>query len=137
MKTMATGPRLVTLIPIRNMDRAIKFYTKAIGAKLEYRGRGRMRNYWAALRIGDAGIWFVSPQKREKRSLAYNLLLVKNITTYVRRLQQHGVKFQRAERMGPDTRIEGVIAFESVGASAYFKDSEGNLVMVWQNVPPM
>jgi predicted enzyme related to lactoylglutathione lyase len=134
---MATGARLVTLIPIRDMNRAIKFYTKAVGGKLKYRGRGQMRNMWASMKVGDADIWFIAPEKFERRTLAYSLLLVKNIKAYVKKLQSNGVKFQRPDRMGPETRIEGSIAFESWGASAFFKDSEGNLLMVWQNFPPM
>ena len=134
---MATGPRLVTLIPIRNMNRAIKFYSRAVGGRLKDRGRGRMRNFWASMKLGDGEVWFIAPEKFEKRTLAYSLLLVKNIRTHVRKLQKNGVKFRRAERMGPDTRLEGPIAFESWGASAFFQDTEGNLLMVWQNFPPM
>jgi predicted enzyme related to lactoylglutathione lyase len=137
METMATGAQHVALIPIRNMNRAIKFYTKAIGGRLEYRGRGQMRNSWASMKLADSVFWLVSPGKREKRTLAYNLLLVKNIKAYVKKLQKNGVKFQRAERLGHDTKIDGVIAFESFGGSAFFKDSEGNLIMVWQYFPPM
>jgi predicted enzyme related to lactoylglutathione lyase len=134
---MATGARLVTLIPIRNMNRAIKFYTKAVGGKLQYRGRGQMRNFWASMKLGDADVWFIAPEKHERRTLAYSLFLVKNIKAYVKKLQKNGVRFQRPDRLNSKTRIEGPIAFDSMGASAFFKDSEGNLMMVWQNFPPM
>jgi predicted enzyme related to lactoylglutathione lyase len=137
VETMASGTRLVTLIPIRNMNRAIKFYTKAVGGKLKERGNGRMRNFWASMKLGDAEVWFIAPEKFERRTLAYTLLMVKNIRASVKKLQRNGVKFQRAERMGPDTKVEGPIAFESIGASAFFKDSEGNLMMVWQSSSPM
>jgi predicted enzyme related to lactoylglutathione lyase len=134
---MATGARLVTLIPIRNMNRAIKFYSKSLGGRVKERARGKMRNSWASMKLGDAEVWLIAPVKFERRSLAYTLLLVKNIRASVRRLQKSGVTFQRADRTGPATRVEGPIAFESFGASAFFKDSEGNLMMVWQNFPPM
>ena len=134
---MATGARLVTLIPIRDMNRAIKFYTKAVGGRLKDRGRGRMRNFWASMKLADSEVWFIAPDKFEQRKLAYTMLLVKNIKGFVRKLQTNGVRFQRAERLGPGTRVEGPIAFESWGAAAFFKDSEGNLMMVWQNFPPM
>jgi predicted enzyme related to lactoylglutathione lyase len=134
---MASGTQLVALIPIRDMNRAIKFYTKALGAKLKFRGRGQMRNMWASLKLGDADVWFIVPEKFERRTLAYTLLLVKNIKAAVKKLQKNGVRFQKPEAMGPKTRLEGPIAFESFGASAFFKDSEGNLMMVWQNFPPM
>jgi len=134
---MATGPRMVTLVPIRNMNRAIKFYTKVLGGKLGDRGRGQMKDMWASAKVGGSEIWFVNPPEREKRKLAYQTFVVKNIKSFVTKLKGRGVKFEKAERMGPDTKIEGPIAFDEWGASAFFKDSEGNMLMAWQNFPPM
>ena len=134
---MAPGPRLVTLIPIQKMDRAIKFYTKTLGGKVLYRGEGPMKNFWASLKVGGAEVWFVAPDKREKRKLAYHTLLVKDIRKYVAELKRRGVKFEKADLMSKETKVEGPIAFDTFGASAFFKDSEGNLLMTWQNFPPM
>jgi predicted enzyme related to lactoylglutathione lyase len=134
---MATGPRLVTLIPIKKMDRAIKFYTKNLDGKLLYRGKGPMKNFWAGLKVGGVEVWFVAPEEREKRKLSYNTFLVKDIKRYVAKLKQRGVKFEKAQRMNKDTKVEGPIAFDPFGASAFFKDTEGNLLMAWQNMPPM
>ena len=44
------------------------------------------------------------------------------------------VKFLGAEKMGPDSRIEGPIADTPHGAESFFKDSEGNQVLLWE--PP-
>jgi len=134
---MAIQSGLVTLVPVRNMDRAIRFFTKKLGAKLVERGRGEMRNSWAGLELSQTWVWLIKPGKQEKRTLAYSTFLVKNIRRFVGGLKQKGVRFQRAERIGPQTRVEGPIAYDSFGASAFFKDSEGNLWMVWQNFPPM
>lgn len=134
---MASNAHVVTLIPIRDMNRAIKFYTKAAGGKLKERARGRMRNMWASVRLGDGDLWLIAPEKFEKRTLAYTGLLVKNIKRFVGGLKQKGVKFQRAVAMDPKAKIVGPIAFETWGASAFFKDTEGNLMMVWQNSPAM
>jgi len=134
---MAIQSRLVTLMPIRKMDRAIKFYTRSLDAKMGDRARGAMRNMWASVRLGGCDIWLIAPEKFERRSLAYTTLLVKNIRSSVRALAKKGVRFEKATRMGPQTRVEGPIAFESWGAGAFFKDSEGNLLMLWQNIPPM
>jgi catechol 2,3-dioxygenase-like lactoylglutathione lyase family enzyme len=132
---MLSGVRLATLIPIRNMNRAIEFYTKALGGKLLYRGTGKMRDFWASVQLGNDVVWLIAPQKREKRTLAYSAFLVKDIKAFVNGLKRKGVKFQRAQRMGPETQVDGPIAYEPVGASAFFKDTEGNLMMVWQNNP--
>ncbi|MCI4348741.1 MAG: VOC family protein [Thermoplasmata archaeon] len=134
---MPAGPKFVTLIPIQNMSRAIKFYTKTLGGRVTERARGPMKDFWAAGRIGGADIWFVNPGQREKRKLAYTTFLVKDIKRYVRKLKTAGVRFEKAERMGKDTKIDGPIAFDTWGASAFFKDTEGNLLMAWQNFPPM
>jgi len=135
--TMAPNGQWVTMIPIRNMNRALKFYTKTLGAKMGERGRGTMRNFWASVKFNGSDLWLISPSRWEKRTLAYSLVLVKNIKSAVGRMQRKGVKFQRGEKMGKDSRVDGPIVYESFGASAFFKDSEGNLLMVWQNVVPM
>jgi predicted enzyme related to lactoylglutathione lyase len=132
---MLSGARLTTLIPIRNMNRAIKFYTKVMGGKLVFRGTGQMKDGWASLTLGKEAVWLISPERREKRALAYSTFVVKNIKVFVKGLQKKGVKFQRAQRMGPDTKVVGPIAWEGFGASAFFKDTEGNVLMVWQTVP--
>jgi predicted enzyme related to lactoylglutathione lyase len=134
---MATEPRLVTLIPIRKMARAIEFYTKKLDAKVVFRGQGEMEDYWASMKVGGADVWFVSAGKQAPRKLAYQTLQVKDIKKYVATLRKRGVKFQKAEPSSKETKVVGPIAFETFGASAFFQDSEGNLLMVWQNSPAM
>jgi len=133
---MVSGARLATLIPIRKMDRAIKFYTTVIGGKVRFRGEGPMKDSWTSLQLGNDEVWLIAPQEREKRTLAYSTFLVKDIKAFVSGLKRKGVKFQRAQRMSPETKVEGPIAYDPFGASAFFKDSEGNLMMVWQSDPP-
>ena len=127
-------PRLATLVPIRNMNRAVKFFTKKLGARLTERASGPMRNFWASIRLGGCDLWLVNPGKWEKRKLAYTTLVVGNIKRSVSGLQKKGVKFEKAEKMSPDTKISGPVATDQFGAAAFFKDSEGNLWMLWQNM---
>ncbi len=134
---MASKARVAILMPIRNMDRAIKFYTKALGGKLQFRGQGEMKDGWASLSVGAQEFWLIAPSKREKRTLAYTTFLVPDIKKFVAGLLKNGVKFQKAEKMSKDTKVEGPIAFESFGASAFFSDSEGNVLMVWQDTMGM
>jgi predicted enzyme related to lactoylglutathione lyase len=130
---MAKSPEFVTLVPIRNMSRAIRFYSKQLGGRLVMRGTGSMKNSWASMSVAGHQIWLVTPQKREKRNLAYMTLIVKDAKRYVKTLQRRGVKFERAEPMGPDSKVDGPLVDAGYGISAYFKDPEGNLWMVWQN----
>lgn len=134
---MASKVRVVTLMPIKDMDRAIRFYTDKLGAKMGERGQGDMKDDWASVSVGDHDFWLITPSKREKRSLAYTTFLVQNIKSYVTTLSDRGVKFDKAERMSPQTVVDGPIATESWGSSAFFKDSEGNVLMAWQNNPAM
>ncbi|HTW76238.1 MAG TPA: VOC family protein [Thermoplasmata archaeon] len=132
---MAFKSEHVTLIPVRKLPRALRFYTQALGAKLRARGAGAMRNSWAHIRVGGAEVWLIAPPEREKRSLAYSTFVVKNIRKAVKQLRRAGAKFQRAPRGGMTLRTEGPIAFERIGALAFFQDPEGNLLMLWQEGP--
>lgn len=134
---MAARTEFVSLIPIKNMNRAIKFYTGYLGAKLTMRAPGAMRNSWASLQVAGASVWFIAPESREKRKLSYHTLIVPDIRKFVTSLQRKGMKFERAVRNTKDTKVEGPIGFDEVGAWAFFKDSEGNLMMVWQRDPSM
>jgi predicted enzyme related to lactoylglutathione lyase len=115
------------------MDRAIKFYRNALGGSLNIRAAGDMRNYWASVNVGKTEFWLIRPEKREKRDLAYSTFVVKDIKKTVASLKKKKVKFLPGEKMGGDSKVEGPIVFNPYGAGAIFKDSEGNLFMLWQN----
>ena len=133
---MLSKSSFASLVPVRNMDRAIKFYTKTLGGSLNMRADGEMKNFWASVNVGKAEFWLVKPEKHEKRDLAYSTFVVKDIKQTVSQLKRKGVKFRRAERMGPDSRAEGPINYSPYGAAASFMDSEGNYSMLWENKIP-
>jgi predicted enzyme related to lactoylglutathione lyase len=130
---MLSKADFATFIPIRNMDRALKFYTKTLGGSLNMRGRGEMKNSWASLSLGKTEFWLIRPEKHEKRDLAYSAFIVKNIKKTVEGLKKKRVKFLPAERMGADSKIDGPISYTPYGATAILKDPEGNLLMLWEN----
>jgi len=122
-----------TLIPIKKMNRALKFYTDVLGGKLVMRGEGDMRDSWAAVNVGKATFWLIEPEEHEKIELSYNVFVVKGIRRVVKGLEKKGVRFLTAEQVGPGMKMDGPIAEEPWGAkSAFFKDSEGNLLMLWE-----
>jgi len=133
---MLSKSGFATIMPIVNMKRALKFYTEALGGTVVMEGQGDMKGWWSSVKIGTEEFWLVKPQKKEKRALSYSVFIVDNIRKTVKELQGSGVKFEKAERMGEKSKLEGPIAFEEFGASAFFKDSEGNLLMIWQNSMP-
>jgi predicted enzyme related to lactoylglutathione lyase len=115
------------------MNRALKFYTKTLGGSLNMRATGDMKNAWASVSVGKTEFWMIKPDKHEKRELAYSTFVVKDIKKTVVNLKRKRVKFLRAEKMSPDSKIDGPISYSPYGAGAMFKDSEGNLFMLWQN----
>jgi predicted enzyme related to lactoylglutathione lyase len=133
---MLSKSKFASLVPIKKMKRAVKFYTETLGGKLIYRDEGEMKDSFASVKVGAAEFWLITPSKKEKRKLAYFTFVVDDIRAEVKQLKKRGLEFEKAERMGPDTKVEGPIAFESFGASAFFSDSEGNALMLWQNVMP-
>lgn len=123
-----------TLVPVRNMDRAIKFYTESLGGRLLHRMEGDMKDFWASVEVSGSEFWLVSPEEREKIELAYSVFMVDDIKGVVAKLKEKGVKFNRGEKTDKDSKVEGPITFDSAGATAFFKDSEGNLLMLYQGI---
>jgi len=121
-----------SLVPVRDMDRAVKFYTETLGGKLRFRGEGKMKDFWASVKVSKSELWLISPQEKEKLTLAYSVFLVKDIKATVEELRSKGVRFSRADKSETTTKVDGPIAYDMGGAAAFFKDSEGNLLMLWQ-----
>jgi catechol 2,3-dioxygenase-like lactoylglutathione lyase family enzyme len=134
-EVMLSKAGLATVMPVRKMDRAIRFYTKILGGSVNMRAEGDRRNYFASISLGKEHFWLVKPEKRERRDLAYTTFIVKDIKRTVADLKSKGVKFLRAERMDPDSRVNGTILYTSHGAESFFKDSEGNQLMLWAAPP--
>jgi len=122
-----------TLIPVKDMDRAVKFYTKTLGGKLLMREKGEMKDFWASIKVSKSEFWLVSPEEQEKLGLAYSVFMVEDIKSAVDDLKGKGVRFSRGEKTGKDSKVVGPITYDSMGNMAFFKDSEGNLLMLWQN----
>lgn len=131
---MLKNAGFATLIVIRDMSRAIKFYTNTLGGKVQMRATGQMKDSWASVKLGQEEFWLVNPpgRRQKKPDLAFNAFIVKDIKETVSGLKKKGVRFQRAEKMDSNTKVDGPIAYDAFGASAFFNDSEGNLLMLWQ-----
>ena len=132
---MISKAGFATLVSIRDMDRALNFYTKKLGGKLQDRAPGEMKNMWASVKLGRENLWLVRPPGRQakKPDLAFFTFLVKNIKQEVADLKKHGVRFQKGESMGEGSTVDGPIATDAFGSSAFFNDTEGNLLMLWQS----
>ena len=127
---MLSDAGFATLVPVKDMERAIKFYTKVLGGKVTEHGTGEMKDFFATVKIGKEEFWLVKGAK--KADLAYSTFVVKDIKSTVDGLRAKGARFLRAERESSTKRIEGPINYHTFGAEAFFRDSEGNLLMLWQ-----
>src|SRR5437016_5612963 len=117
---MLSKASYATLIPVRNMDRAVTFYTETLGGKLLRRDKGDMKDFWASVKVAGSEFWLVAPEQRERRNLSYSAFIVEDIKSAVGDLKAKGVKFRRAEKMSKETKIEGPIARDSnMGSSAF------------------
>jgi catechol 2,3-dioxygenase-like lactoylglutathione lyase family enzyme len=133
---MLSKASFATLVVIKNMDRAINFYTKKLGGKLQMRAEGDMKNMWTSIKVGKEDFWLVRPPgpAPKKLDLAFSTFIVKDVKKEVAELRKKGVRFQKAEKMDDNTTIDGPVATDAFGATAFFNDSEGNLLMLWQAV---
>jgi catechol 2,3-dioxygenase-like lactoylglutathione lyase family enzyme len=132
---MLSKASFATLTPVKNMDRAIKFYTKTLGGRLLMRAEGEMKDMWASVRIGKEEFWLIrsTDQQGKKPDLAFSTFIVKNIKSEVANLKKKGAKFDTPETGEWTKKVEGPIAYDPVGATAFLKDSEGNLLMLFQS----
>jgi catechol 2,3-dioxygenase-like lactoylglutathione lyase family enzyme len=131
---MLSKAGFATLLTVKNMDRAVKFYTTKLGGKLQSRADGDMKDMWASVKIGKGEFWLINPSEKQGNipELAFSTFVVKNIKSEVADLRKRGVKFEKAEKSEWTTKVDGPITYDAIGATAFFKDSEGNLLMIFQ-----
>ncbi len=132
MVSLSQTSKHATLIPVKDMDRAVKFYTQTLGGELLLRAEGDMKDFWASIKLSGCEFWLVSPEEKEKLELAYSVFMIEDIKAAVDDLKAKGVKFSRGEKTSKESRVEGPITYDPMGAMAFFKDSEGNLLMLYQ-----
>ena len=116
------------------MDRAINFYTKTLGGRIEGRAERDMKDMWASVKVGKESFWLVkqSDTRTKKPDLAFSTFIVQNIKSEVALLRKRGAKFDPPEHNEWTTRVDGPISYDSIGATAFLKDTEGNLLMIFQ-----
>src|SRR5215831_10424559 len=133
---MLTESQVATRLPVADLDRARKFYSKKLGlAPVEERPGG--------LRYCCGGGYFALFESAGATSVNHTQMAwdVADIESAVASLRARGVVFEEYDLPGLKTvngiaDIEGNYPSKGMGErAAWFKDSEGNLLGLGQPVP--
>ena len=101
---------------VSDMDRAVRFYTEALGLKLAY----RFGDHWASVELGKGLTIGLHPASGEsshtgpKSGMSIGLELNGKIEDAVAKLEAKGVHF------------EGIVGEGKAGKFAHFHDPDGN-----------
>lgn len=128
---MLQNNRIYAYIPVTNLDRARQFYEEKLGFKpVRADSRGVMYEFAG----GTACFMYPTPNAgTSKASQAF--WEVKDIEKEVSELKGRGVKFEEYDMPGLETK-DG-IATGGGAKSAWFKDTEGNIMAVVQTLPAL
>jgi catechol 2,3-dioxygenase-like lactoylglutathione lyase family enzyme len=122
--------RIVPYIPVTNAARARKFYEEKLGLmpKEEYAGG-------MIYECGNGSWVFMYPSAGAGTSKASTAFwAVDDVAAEVRELKARGVVFEEYDM--PGIKMENSIASAGGAKTAWFKDSEGNILAISQRVSP-
>jgi len=126
MNQMLKSARIVPYIPVSNVARARKFYEEKVGLKPkeEYAG--------GVIYECGGGSWvFMYPSAGAGTSKASTAFwAVDDVAAEVQELKARGVVFEEYDM--PGIKMENSIASGGGAKTAWFKDSEGNIMAVSQ-----
>ena len=105
----------IVTVFVSDLDKAVRFYTEALGLKLGF----RFGNEWASIKAGDSLVIGLHPASKDspagrKGSITLGLQLTEPIDKAVPVLKERGVKFR------------GSIVEDKGIQFAYFEDPDGN-----------
>jgi len=128
MDQMLKNVQIIPYIPVADVARARKFYEGKVGLtpKEEYAG--------GVIYECGSGSWvFVYPSAGAGTSKASTAFwAVDDVAAEVAELKARGVVFEEYDM--PGIKMENSIASAGVAKTAWFKDSEGNILAVSQRV---
>ncbi len=127
---MLKHARIVPYIPVTNVARARKFYEEKLGLKPKEEYAGGV-----IYECGDGSWVFMYPSAGAGTSKASTAFwAVDDVAAEVRELKARGVVFEEYDP--PGIKMENSIANADGAKTAWFKDSEGNILAISQRVSP-
>jgi catechol 2,3-dioxygenase-like lactoylglutathione lyase family enzyme len=109
-------------VPVQDMERATRFYTEALGIRNASRDAA-----WPELETGNISLYLVDPTKIGATfapHTAHIALRVPDVAEARKQLEEMGVEF------------EGQILDTGVCQMAFFKDPDGNALMLHRRYAP-
>ena len=124
-KTALSTAHVSAVLPVVDIDRAMKFYGEVLG--LEVTPLTGMPGYFtAAAGSGTAILLYKREATKAEHTVA--VFRVSDISSVVSELRSHGVVFEEYDL--PGLKTVGGIAEAGPSKAAWFKDSEGNTISV-------
>lgn len=125
---MLKNARIVPYIPVADVRRARKFYEDKVGLKPKEEYAGGV-----IYECGDGSYVFMYPSPRAGMSRASTAFWqVDDVGAEVAELKARGVVFEEYDM--PGIKMENSVASRGGAKTAWFKDSEGNILAVSQRI---
>jgi len=126
---MLTNSPIVAYIPVADVQRARKFYEEKVGLKPKETYAGGV-----IYECGNGSRAFMYPTPGAGTSKASTLFwAVDDVEAEVAELKGRGVQFE--EYNAPGIKTENSISNAGGAKTAWFKDTEGNILAVSQRIP--
>jgi catechol 2,3-dioxygenase-like lactoylglutathione lyase family enzyme len=126
---MLTRAPVTTILPVRNLERARDYYEKQLGLTPV----GLQQDGKFLFSLGDGGTLALIPKpegtKAEHTAVSFK---VDDIVAEIRALKAQGVVFEDYDF--PGFRTEGHICVLGSEKAAWFKDPEGNILCLHEDV---
>lgn len=115
--------KIVTTIPVVNLERATKFYDETLGLESV-----KISDDGAVFKAGDDTRIYLYQRDQTKADHTVCNFLVEDVEAEVQKLQEKGVEFQEYDM--PGLKTENYIATKDQYKGAWFKDTEGNILSI-------
>jgi predicted enzyme related to lactoylglutathione lyase len=125
---MLASARIAAIVPVSDVDAAIRFYGNTLGLVLKERRSDLPENREAEFEAGDGTLLvYESVGAGQSRNTVAGFR-VDDVDEVVRSLRERGVVFEEYDLPGLQT-VNGIAVVGDVRA-AWFRDSDGNILAV-------
>jgi catechol 2,3-dioxygenase-like lactoylglutathione lyase family enzyme len=118
-------------VAVEDLDRAVKFYSETLGFTVR---RLEDDNAGALVEVGPRDRLLLYKSTFRRGETTYASFIADDVEGTVRELRGKGVKFEDYDFPGLKT-VDGIASLESGLKTGWFKDSEGNILAISNELP--